>query len=135
MGVLKLASLGGACRKTLFVPPRRPAQAPKHFPMATRVRTTKPADKGPAIGGGRDFAGEGFLSAEDFDATGILTGVEPCASSYWWIPELLSGSEAPSPMAEQGTVGLSAPPPSAVEGPFGERQAARRIVSRSTAAA
>lgn len=29
-----------------------------------------------------------FLGAEDFDATGILTGVDPCASSYWWMPEL-----------------------------------------------
>ena len=135
MDVLKLASLGGACRKTLSVPQHRPAQAPKHFPMATRFRTTKPADGWPEFGGSHDFAGEGFLSAEDFDATGILTGVEPCASNYWWIPELLSGSEAASPLAEQGTVGLSAPPHSAVEGPFGERQAARRIVSRSTAAA
>lgn len=29
-----------------------------------------------------------FVSAEDFDGTGILAGVEPCASNYWWIPEL-----------------------------------------------
>lgn len=29
-----------------------------------------------------------FLSAEDFDPTGILAGVDPCASSYWWMPEL-----------------------------------------------
>jgi hypothetical protein len=29
-----------------------------------------------------------FLSAEDFDRTGILTGVDPCASSYWWMPDL-----------------------------------------------
>jgi hypothetical protein len=28
------------------------------------------------------------MSAEDFDATGILTGVDLCASSYWWVPEL-----------------------------------------------
>jgi hypothetical protein len=30
----------------------------------------------------------GFLSAEDFDGTGILSGMDPCASSYWWMPEL-----------------------------------------------
>lgn len=29
-----------------------------------------------------------FVSAEDFDHTGILVGVDPCASSYWWFPEL-----------------------------------------------
>lgn len=29
-----------------------------------------------------------FVSAEDFDHTGILTGVDPYASSYWWFPEL-----------------------------------------------
>jgi hypothetical protein len=31
-----------------------------------------------------------LLSAEDFDDTGILVGVDPCASSYWWTPELHS---------------------------------------------
>jgi hypothetical protein len=34
-----------------------------------------------------------FLGADDFDATGILTGVDPCASSYWWMPELHFASE------------------------------------------
>lgn len=29
-----------------------------------------------------------FVSAEDFDQTGILMGVDPCESRYWWIPEL-----------------------------------------------
>lgn len=29
-----------------------------------------------------------FVSAEDFDATGILTGMDPCESRYWWVPEL-----------------------------------------------
>lgn len=31
---------------------------------------------------------EAFVSAEDFDHTGILTGVDPCESRYWWLPEL-----------------------------------------------
>jgi hypothetical protein len=29
-----------------------------------------------------------FVSAEDFDRTGILTGVDPCESRYWWIPDI-----------------------------------------------
>lgn len=29
-----------------------------------------------------------FVSAEDFDGTGILAGVDPCESRYWWLPEL-----------------------------------------------
>ena len=31
-----------------------------------------------------------FLSADDFEGTGILAGVDPCESRYWWIPELLA---------------------------------------------
>jgi len=30
----------------------------------------------------------GLVSAEDFDQTGILSGVDPCESRYWWLPEL-----------------------------------------------
>jgi len=30
----------------------------------------------------------GWWSAEDFDATGILAGIDPCESRYWWIAEL-----------------------------------------------
>ena len=37
----------------------------------------------PAVG-----SGPLFVSAEDFDATGILAGIDPSASSYWWMPEL-----------------------------------------------
>ena len=29
-----------------------------------------------------------FVSAEDFDQTGILAGVDPCESRYWWLTEL-----------------------------------------------
>jgi hypothetical protein len=35
----------------------------------------------------------GFLAADDFDPTGILTGVDPSESRYWWQPELY-GPEA-----------------------------------------
>ena len=34
--------------------------------------------------------GSFFVSAEDFDCTGILAGCDPCASSYWWMPELFA---------------------------------------------
>jgi hypothetical protein len=57
-----------------------------------------------------------FISAEDFDTTGILTGVDLCASSYWWVPELHAA-------AEHGPATL----PSA--------HATARTVSRTTAAA
>jgi len=43
--------------------------------------------------------GEGFVSAEDFDSTGLFTGVDPCASSYWWMPELLVDALPPQPAA------------------------------------
>jgi hypothetical protein len=34
-----------------------------------------------------------FLAAEDFDSTGIMTGVDPSESRYWWQPEIY-GPEA-----------------------------------------
>jgi hypothetical protein len=35
-----------------------------------------------------------FASAEDYDATGILTGVDPSESCYWWMPELYTQASA-----------------------------------------
>lgn len=35
-----------------------------------------------------------FVSADDFDGTGILAGCDPCASSYWWMPELHTATPA-----------------------------------------
>lgn len=47
---------------------------------------------------------ERFVSAEDFDAIGVLAGMDPCESRYWWIPELYapeaSSAGARSPLAE-----------------------------------
>lgn len=34
-----------------------------------------------------------FVSAEDFDSTGILAGVDPCESRYWWLPDLVSAGD------------------------------------------
>jgi len=39
-----------------------------------------------------------FVSPEDFDATGILAGFDPSASSYWWMPEL-HAAESSDPMS------------------------------------
>lgn len=68
-----------------------------------------------------------FVSAEDFDATGILTGVDACASSYWWMPELYGPVSAtaftPVRLAENAA-GLP-----------DRDQATRRTASRTTAAA
>ena len=36
-----------------------------------------------------------FLTAEDFDITGILIGVDACASRYWWVPALHTESAPP----------------------------------------
>lgn len=41
-----------------------------------------------------------FLSAEDFDPTGILVGVDACASRYWWMPELDAVGASPEGGAE-----------------------------------
>ena len=47
---------------------------------------------------------DAFVSAEDFDRTGILTGVDPCESRYWWLPELFAceGADGPQTASVQG---------------------------------
>lgn len=64
-------------QKNPLAPPRppRPAPAAGRFPAPDRLR-------------------ESFVSAEDFDGTGILAGVDPCESRYWWLPELGSSAAA-----------------------------------------
>jgi hypothetical protein len=64
--------------------------------------------------------GTPFVSADDFDRTGILSGVDPCESRYWWIPELY-GPEAEGPF-RQGV------------DQAGDAQATSRVVTRSAAA-
>lgn len=61
-----------------------------------------------------------FVSPEDFDSTGILAGFDPCASNYWWMPELHAGEPADLAVAP------------AKRAPI---QAARRTPSRPQAAA
>lgn len=72
-----------------------------------------------------------FVSAEDFDATGILAGVDPCASNYWWMPELYGPDLGPDLGAAQIQVRLA----ETCAGPSDRDQATRRTASRTTAAA
>ena len=58
-------------QKNPLLPPAPPAGAPR------------PTRSDPSPG-----AAIRFLSAEDFDPTGILVGVDACASRYWWMPDL-----------------------------------------------
>jgi len=81
-----------------------------------------------------------FFSAEDFDATCILVGFDPSASSYWWLPELLAGP-APASLTPAVAVGDTTPPVGQTDAivahrrPADRGQAARRSRTSSTAAA
>lgn len=74
-----------------------------------------------------------FVTASDYDVTGILTGVEPCASSYWWIAEM----HAP---VDRTAMAIEGMPPvvstAATDTGLGPRhQAARRSDRRASTAA
>jgi len=59
---------------------KNPLQPPRPFSPA------RPGLESPSPG--TPVGISGFVSAADFDRTGILTGVDPCESRYWWIAEL-----------------------------------------------
>jgi len=106
--------------------------------MLERNRLQPPRPSAPLqTAGGFDGPASGcaglFASPEDYDATGILAGVDPCESCYWWMPELYT-SPTTTATAEGDTV---APPRRVglVERLMRAGQAARRTPSRSTAAA
>jgi hypothetical protein len=71
-----------------------------------------------------------FVSAEDFDQTGILTGVDPCESRYWWMQDLY-GPEADVALP------ASSPDPRPEHAAFrsGGPQATRRSTAGTTTAA
>lgn len=71
-----------------------------------------------------------FVSAEDFDATGILAGIDTCASAYWWMPEL-EGSAPQAPAVRDDAWLAAAPQRRRRPGD----QATIRQASRPTAAA
>jgi hypothetical protein len=57
-------------------------------PRPSALRSAAPSGSPPR-------RGASFVSAEDFDATGILAGMDCCESRYWWVPEL-HGTAAPT---------------------------------------
>lgn len=56
---------------------KNPLQPPR--PYAPQPMASVPAAHATAVS---------FLSAGDFDGTGILAGIDPSESHYWWMPEL-----------------------------------------------
>ena len=74
---------------------------------------------------GARAAGSGFVSAEDFDQTGILAGVDPYESRYWWLPEMHGEPVRPAGDLAAATAWRR----------LETAQAARRPASRPTAAA
>ncbi len=97
--------------------------------MPTPTRSAAPVT-------GAETLGPIFLSAEDFDATGILAGVEPCASNYWWIPELHIGMPSGGVPTDSAVVSAGVISQTATGRPAAPllAHAARRTSRRSTAA-
>lgn len=126
--------------------PNRRMSTPVMTPVATPATTPAAAPAIAAPAAARPVAGTpgwAFASADDYDATGILAGVDLSASLYWWMPELYT-SQLTSPAEAQGPppvpVATAAHPPASTAGEPAERgpragQAARRSGSRSPAAA
>lgn len=105
----------------------RPRRTPRPTPDVGRDgASSAPADAPWSIDAAP--ADPAFLTADDFDATGILAGVDTCASSYWWVAELQSASaDTVAPLADVGGTPQAVPP--------SRHQAARRSASRSSTAA
>jgi hypothetical protein len=86
-----------------------------------------------------------FASAEDYDCTGILPGVDPCESRYWWMPELYTSptgatesalsAVATAPALDTADESSGSPRSGLLGRLMRAGQAARRTPSRSTAAA
>jgi len=77
-----------------------------------------------------------FASPEDYDATGILAGVDPYESRYWWMPDLYTSSTHTSTAGTaEGDTGAQPRRVGLAERHMRAGQATRRTPSRSTAAA
>jgi hypothetical protein len=104
-----------------------------------RLQPPRPSAPSQTVGGFDGFAAGCaglFASPQDYDATGILAGVDPYESCYWWMPELYA-SPITSPVTAEAAGDISNP---ARRSGLAERlvragQAARRTPSRNTAAA
>ncbi|MFM7135894.1 MAG: hypothetical protein ACKO1M_02325 [Planctomycetota bacterium] len=68
-----------------------PLQPPRPFAVAPTSAAHRTADRG------------GFVTAEDYDSTGIMTGVDPSESRYWWVPELYGPEPARTAGMSQAT--------------------------------
>jgi hypothetical protein len=88
---------------------------PRPFPSADSSHARTVSAVGEA---GQPYAAAGFLSADAFDPTGILLGVDPAEPCYWWVPELYG------PDGAAGSGSLEPP---------GEAQAAARSADRTAA--
>jgi len=64
---------------------KNPLHPPRPFPSADSAGTRTDSTVGEAR---QSDAAAGFLSADAFDPTGILLGVDPAEPCYWWMPEL-----------------------------------------------
>lgn len=71
-----------------------PLQPPRPHSPAGPAANSSAAPEGPA-----------FVAAEDFDRTGIMAGVDPSESCYWWMPELYGPDEAATARPTQAASG------------------------------
>lgn len=89
-----------------------PLQPPRPFPVGITSAASPASPAGRAA----------FVAAEDYDATGIMAGVDPSESRYWWMPELYGPEPAESADGMPAATGR-------------ELQATRRTGAASAAAA
>ncbi|MBM4021214.1 MAG: hypothetical protein FJ284_03065 [Planctomycetes bacterium] len=85
------------------------------MPRTNPLQPPRPFSPGAGLPAAVRPKAAGFVTADAFDGTGILAGVDPSESRYWWLPELY---------APEGGVAIS-----------GGDQATSRAVSRESAAA
>jgi len=67
-----------------------PLQPPRPFVTASAPAVQRPP-------------GGVFVAAEDYDSTGIMAGVDPSESRYWWLPELYGPEPAATDHALHAT--------------------------------
>jgi hypothetical protein len=73
---------------------KNPLQPPRPF---------SPGDQASEVGTAAEaaVAGLGFVTPEDFDATGILRGVDPSEPRYWWMPDVYGPADSPVSAGEE----------------------------------
>ena len=109
--------------------------------MLERNRLQPPRPSAPSqTAGGFEGLGAGcgglFSSPVDYDVTGILAGVDPYESCYWWMPELYAVPTTAAVTAEAaGDISNPTRRSGLAERLVRAGQAARRTPSRNTAAA